>query len=149
LKGLKTRLISASIAKNDETTSSDLNCLKFFYFIRGDESVKLNVLVKGASGAINATEWSRFKDYGDQWNQAELTIKSTDSYQTIFEADASAATQWLGTIAIDDVLTVRGACQPSGFCNFDKTLQACVWYNIEGRQNTNVLKLTLNVGRSK
>ncbi len=129
LAGLKTRLIAKTQERNDD----DFSCLRFYYYIRGDESVKLNVLVKGASGSINSTGWVRNKDYGDSWNRGDLTIKSTENYQAIFEADASTAQTWFGLIALNDVYTVKGACPPSGFCDFDNKLQACAWFNIEGR----------------
>jgi hypothetical protein len=128
LNGLRTRLI----AKTQDRNGDDFSCLRFLYYIRGNEAVKLNVLVKGASGAINSTGWTRFRDYGEEWNRAELTIKSTENYQTVFEADASLAQTWLGLIALNDVYTVKGACPPSGFCDFDNKLQACAWFNIEG-----------------
>lgn len=51
------------------------HCLKFSYYMYGDNTGTLNVLVDDGQGEI--TEWSRTGDQGQQWNQAEINLNFT------------------------------------------------------------------------
>ncbi|CAF0741650.1 unnamed protein product, partial [Brachionus calyciflorus] len=108
-------------------------CLQFYYHMRGNERCTLDVLVAKETGPLSQSFWSRNKNYGNQWNIAELTVKSTGKYRIAFQG--TVGDNWIGDIAIDDVKIENRECASAGFCDFESDQPLCTWENLEGNMD--------------
>ncbi|RMZ97804.1 MAM and LDL-receptor class A domain-containing 2-like [Brachionus plicatilis] len=105
-------------------------CLQFYYHMRGNEKCTLDIITVKESGSVSQPFWSRFKNNGNIWNVAEVSIKTTERYKIGFQG--TVGDNWIGDIAIDDVKIEDRECAPSGFCDFESEDTLCTWSNVEG-----------------
>jgi hypothetical protein len=122
---------SRLITPFQEVVGKNSKCLRFYYFKRGEDSCSLNIFRTAMNGVESEVLWTRKRDYGDQWNLAELNIETDSNFELVFEA-LPTNSFWFGTIALDDVSFEDSACPPSGFCDFESTLKTCTWSNVKG-----------------
>ncbi|EDO44550.1 predicted protein [Nematostella vectensis] len=99
--GQTTRLISQAFQATSAT------CLSFFYHMYGDGIGGLEVYLVNSSRTM-AIVWTRRGNHGNQWLQGLVDIKSSDTYQVMFEA--IRGTSYYGDIALDDVTFRNGDC---------------------------------------
>lgn len=107
----------------------DKKCVQFYYHMRGNEKSSLDIIIVKESGSISQPYWSRYKNNGDVWNIAEVSIKTMDKYKIGFQG--TVGDNWIGDIAIDDVKIENRECYPSGYCDFESEESLCTWSNIE------------------
>ena len=121
----KARLLTPNSYTND-------NCITFYYHMWGSSIGTLNILTQ-TNGALSAPIWQRTKNYGDEWNLAEVPLAANNvNYQVAFEG--IVGTSFYGDIAIDDVQIEDRTCPTSGYCDFEHTPRFCTWSNIKGRR---------------
>lgn len=129
--------ISSSYAESNEISRlispdfpSKPTCVDFYYQIRGNDQCDLAIKTMH-NGLLSLPFWTRYRDYGDEWNLAEIEVSSvsTDDFKIVFEGQVKE--NWQGYIAIDDVKAEGRPCRPSGFCTFESTPRFCTWKNIE------------------
>ena len=92
----------------------------------------LNILTK-SNDALSSAIWQRNKNYGDEWNLAEVQLSSNNQdYQVAFEGIVGSS--FYGDIAIDDVQVEARTCPKSGFCDFESKNRFCTWFNIQSKK---------------
>nr|XP_020664820.1 apical endosomal glycoprotein [Pogona vitticeps] len=110
--GLSARLVSApqAAAGND-------SCLSFWYRLDGPQIGTLNLLVKSAGGPAHVL-WTRTGSQGAVWRHAFSTVshQAGQNFQVIFEALRNG---FLGSVALDDISVVPGACSAQIECSFE------------------------------
>ncbi len=120
--GDKARLLTPNNYVND-------NCLTFYYHMWGSSIGSLNILTF-SNNALSLPIWQRNKNYGDEWNLAEVPLTSNNAnYQVAFEGIVGSS--FYGDIAIDDVQIENRVCPKSGSCDFESTPRFCTWFNIQ------------------
>ena len=90
----------------------------------------LNILTL-SNNVLSSPFWQRSKNYGDEWNLAEVSLTSNVNYQIAFEGIVGSS--FYGDIAIDDVQVEARACPKSGSCDFESTPRFCTWFNIQSK----------------
>lgn len=108
-------------------------CLDFYYHMWGSTIGTLNILTKSETGVFSAPFWTRNKNYGDEWNLAQMSVKTTENFQIVFEG--IVGTSWYGDISIDDVKVENRECGPIGFCSFESNPRFCTWSNLQGNKD--------------
>ncbi|KAG8449184.1 hypothetical protein GDO86_016021 [Hymenochirus boettgeri] len=95
--------------KNPYGSSNTVYCFSFYYHMYGKHIGALNVFLrlKGQT-TTDISLWSAKGNKGEQWNQANLNIHPTTSFQLIFEGVRGDGIE--GDIAIDDISIVEGEC---------------------------------------
>ena len=102
-------------------TDSTGYCLTFYYHMFGSQIGNLTLSL--VTPTTMQTFWSVQGPHGDQWRQASRTIVSNEEYTLYFQASVGG---YQGDIAIDDILTRRGACPPKPLCDFEEN-GLCDW----------------------
>ncbi len=103
----------------------------------GDGGGILNIQTKSSNGQLSLPIWTRNKNYGDNWNLAQVSVSSpsvstTELYQIAFEGIIGNKSFYFeGDIAIDDVKVEKRVCPSLGFCDFETSPRLCTWSNIE------------------
>lgn len=108
-------------------------CLDFYYHMWGSTIGALNILTKSENGVFSSPLWTRNKNYGNEWNLAQLSVKTSEKFQIVFEGVVGSS--WYGDIAIDDVKVENRECGPIGFCSFESNPRFCTWSNLEGNND--------------
>ncbi|CAF0724038.1 unnamed protein product, partial [Brachionus calyciflorus] len=117
--GQKARLISEKVKHNANGI-----CLNFWYHAYGDTINTLNVFTRKRGSLSNQPIWSMYKNQGDQWRPASITISEYEDFEVVFEGIVGAS--YDGDIAIDDVfIDTKGPCRPIASCTFEDSL--CNW----------------------
>nr|XP_034958462.1 apical endosomal glycoprotein isoform X3 [Zootoca vivipara] len=111
----RARLVSAP---QTALTPSDA-CLSFWYRLEGPQIGTFNLLAKSI-GATEEVLWTRVGSQGAAWRRASATIHQRlllPSFQVTFELLRDG---FVGTVALDDVALVPGACASPLRCNFEE-----------------------------
>ncbi|XP_035658189.1 MAM and LDL-receptor class A domain-containing protein 1-like [Branchiostoma floridae] len=87
-------------------TSSNGQCLRFWYHMYGNSIGRLTVWVM-VGGNIRSI-WELSGDQGNGWNNGQVNIRSSDSYRVIFEGVRGNSFQ--GDISLDDITFSTGPC---------------------------------------
>ena len=95
------RLISATVILDVE------HCLRFYYFMYGDDVGSLKVLYHFDVTANERLLWQKWRDSGPRWMQGFVTIPTGEAEIVFY---ASRGSSFRGDIALDDVTLRRGAC---------------------------------------
>ena len=123
-QGDKARLLTPISYRNNY-------CLTFYYHMWGTSIGSLNILTL-SNGILSSPIWQRNKNYGDEWNIAEVPLTSNNvDYQVAFEGIVGSS--FYGDIAIDDVQIEARTCPKSGFCDFESKIRFCTWNNIQSK----------------
>ena len=134
--------------KNGDLEKQENNgplCFRFAVHMFGNGIGTLRVKVRSAEeggGAADTGEdaakndktlWEHSGEAGNNWYLAQLTYASTTPYYFIFEGVVGP--NYLGNIAIDNIVIEQGACpimpqtasRKSGDCTFEESM--CAWTN--------------------
>nr|XP_002737275.1 PREDICTED: MAM and LDL-receptor class A domain-containing protein C10orf112-like [Saccoglossus kowalevskii] len=120
--------------------STRASCLHFSYYMYGKDCGYLRVYLKEMVSNTTTVVWKRWFDQGKQWLPVDVNIRTTESYQLIFEADSSISYNMdEGDIALDDIVIRNEICPFSGDCNFEKG-GFCGWYNVTNTWSVKTVK---------
>jgi hypothetical protein len=104
-------------------------CLEFYYYLQGDDSIKLNAKTFTPSTSLSNQLWSRDNNHGSFWWKSESNIKLISNFSIVFEAIIGTNPSG-GLAALDDILLRDGSCSSlAGTCDFDKK-DLCNWANL-------------------
>jgi len=101
-KGAKARLISPIF-------ESSMKCLKFYYHMRGRTIGKLSVKLRDESGKETVV-WERKGNQSEAWKVDNIGFNQTNAFSVVFEALMTEKENYLGDIAIDDILVDKTPC---------------------------------------
>ncbi|XP_066300036.1 MAM and LDL-receptor class A domain-containing protein 1-like [Branchiostoma lanceolatum] len=87
-------------------TSSNGQCLRFWYHMYGSSIGTLTVWV--TVGGNYRSIWQLSGDKGNNWNNGQVNIRSSDSYRVVFEG--VRGNSFRGDISIDDITFSTGPC---------------------------------------
>ncbi|EDO47788.1 predicted protein [Nematostella vectensis] len=94
----------------------DGKCLVFWYHMYGNGIGRLNTYIK-IGNALGKAVFTDSGNLGLQWNRAMVTVRNTQSWKVVFEGIRGR--NYMGDIAIDDVIVKDGACPPPASCDFE------------------------------
>ncbi|XP_020916346.1 chymotrypsin-like elastase family member 2A [Exaiptasia diaphana] len=77
-----------------------MNCLEFFYHMKGVNIMTLNVYTQEASGS-RTLRWSLTGQQDSKWLHASIHFQNQDLYKVAFEG--VSGTGWMADIAIDNI----------------------------------------------
>ncbi|XP_031568759.1 MAM and LDL-receptor class A domain-containing protein 2-like [Actinia tenebrosa] len=83
-------------------------CMSFWYSMYGGGMGDLNVYLKDPETGAMEKIWSKSGDQGQDWKNAEVTIKRAANYKVVFEAVRGV--DFRSDIALDDVTFKDGSC---------------------------------------
>ncbi|XP_076347182.1 MAM and LDL-receptor class A domain-containing protein 1-like [Tachypleus tridentatus] len=101
-------------------------CLHFWYHMYGSHVGSLTVFIQQGLG--ETAVFQKYKNQGDQWKQAVVTLNSQENdgntYRVVIAAIHHWRTQKEGDIALDDISLSLGECEgnqgdPLHICTFD------------------------------
>eukprot|EP00794_Sanderia_malayensis_P013852 gene13852-15300_t len=97
-----------AVLQSQEFPPTTGQCMSFWYHMFGEDIGCLEVHVRDEKTGKSKQIWTLSGDQGDQWKEANVTIKSSDIYRITFEATRGDG--FKGDIAIDDVIFWNGSC---------------------------------------
>ncbi|CAF3418653.1 unnamed protein product [Rotaria socialis] len=106
--------------------STSGSCLRWYMLLENAPTLNIKI---DAVNILNSTNlYTIHGTYGKQWRLAQTTIRSTSSYQVIFEGILNNANKIIDSLAIDDIEMKSGVCEELGSCDFENGL--CGFQNI-------------------
>ncbi len=123
---LMTSKIYAPFDSSSQTLTS--RCLEFYFYLRGTNSIKINVKALIPPSSVPYPLWTRSYDHNNLWWKGETNINFISNHSLIFEAIVGSNPSG-GIAALDDIVLRNGACSSLvGTCDFDKK-DFCNWAN--------------------
>ncbi|XP_070565015.1 MAM and LDL-receptor class A domain-containing protein 1-like [Ptychodera flava] len=104
-EGDPARLISPDVSFG----TNQPKCLTFWYHMYGAHIGSLNVYLKSGDTLGDAV-WSRKTTYGDQWNEARVSLKLSSASTRKIVLEAQQGYRIHGDIAVDDITLADGYC---------------------------------------
>ncbi|KAK2181823.1 hypothetical protein NP493_380g01002 [Ridgeia piscesae] len=99
-----------------QATSNQDQCLRFYYYMFGEDIHSLNVYLN-QNGGNETLAWQRRRNHGDSWVQGYVTVPSGENRSVTFEAVRGES--FKSDIAIDDITLRHGTC-PDQTCEKDE-----------------------------
>ncbi|XP_030849653.1 MAM and LDL-receptor class A domain-containing protein 2 [Strongylocentrotus purpuratus] len=105
------RLNSNALRSSDDSGY----CMAFWFQMYGIHLGSLSIYT--SSGGAEALVWTESEPRGPFWQQGQIHFTGTDSYMVIFEGVRGA--DFMGDIALDDIVFHQGACPTPDICDFE------------------------------
>ncbi|KAK0068562.1 MAM and LDL-receptor class A domain-containing protein 2, partial [Biomphalaria pfeifferi] len=101
-------------------------CVSYYYHMYGVNMGTLEVRVRTGPN-VESSLYTHSGNLGDKWYKNEVTVRSSTSWQLIFES--TIGNGYASDIAIDDIVITDGSCGASeGSCDFETNM--CTWSSL-------------------